>query len=68
MNNGFERASHRAGVDPPFGGEISVQVIDIFGEMKVVGPRASFSDRGLSHQTFNQVIDTEFWLVVGPRF
>ena len=28
---------------------ILVGVIDIFGKMKVVGPRASFSDRGLSH-------------------
>ena len=33
----------------------------------VVNPRSSFSDRGLSHRTFHQVIDTKIWLVVGPR-
>ena len=33
----------------------------------VFDPRSSFSDRGLSHQTFDQVIDTKIWLFVGPR-
>ena len=33
----------------------------------VIDPRSSFSDRGLSHRTFDQVIDTKIWLVVGPR-
>ena len=32
-----------------------------------IDPRSSFSDRGLSHRTFDQVIDTKIWLVVGPR-
>ena len=44
-----------------------VEVLDIFDKMKVVGPRACFSDRGLSHRTFDQVIDTKFGSVVGPR-
>ena len=47
--------------------ELLVEVLDIFDKMKVVGPRACFSDRGLSHQTFDQVIDTKFGSVVGPR-
>ena len=47
--------------------ETLVEVLDIFDKMKVVGPRACFSDRGLSHRTFDQVIDTKFGSVVGPR-
>ena len=51
-----------------FVGELSlVEVLDIFDKMKVVGPRACFSDIGLSHRTFDQVIDTKFGSVVGPR-
>ena len=48
-------------------GKSVVEVLDIFDKMKVVGPRACFSDRGLSHRTFDQVIDTKFGSVVGPR-
>ena len=51
----------------PTGALAIVEVLDIFDKMKVVGPRACFSDRGLSHRTFDQVIDTKFGSVVGPR-
>ena len=47
-------------------GETIVEVIDQ-KNVSIVEPRSSFSDRGLSHQTFNQVIDTRIWLVVGSR-
>ena len=47
--------------------ETKVEVLDIFDKMKVVDPPACFSDRGLSHRTFDQVIDTKFGSVVGPR-
>ena len=69
----------RCGLSPSFPGEVlckrrnsvlrerEVEVLDIFDKMKVVGPRACFSDRGLSHRTFDQVIDTKFGSVVGPR-
>ena len=52
---------------PPIRQRSKVEVLDIFDKMKVVGPRACFSDRGLSHRTFDQVIDTKFGSVVGPR-
>ena len=55
------------GDDHRIDGPVLVEVLDIFDKMKVVGPRACFSDRGLSHRTFDQVIDTKFGSVVGPR-